>query len=107
MPHYWAGYVGLAAFALAWVPQSWETIAAGRCEVNRGFLVLAAIGSLSLTIYALQRGDPVFSLLNALTTAGALINLAYSLNPQPRSKEASCPEPSPSRPAARAASPRP
>lgn len=76
------GYVGLVAFALAWIPQSYETIQAGHCAANRNFLVLAAIGSLSLTIYALQQGDPVFSTLNALTTAGAAVNLAYSVFPR-------------------------
>ena len=75
-------YVGLVAFALAWIPQSWETIRAGRCEVNRSFLGLAAVGSFSLTVYALQQGDAVFSTLNALTTTGALINLTYSLFPK-------------------------
>ncbi|MBI3297247.1 MAG: lipid-A-disaccharide synthase N-terminal domain-containing protein [Elusimicrobia bacterium] len=78
----WVGYVGLVAFALAWIPQSLDTIRAGRCEVNRTFLALAGVGSLSLTIYALQQGDPVFATLNALTTLGAFINLCYSLFPR-------------------------
>lgn len=82
MRQHWVGYVGLVAFALAWIPQSYETVRAGRCGANRTFLVLAAIGSLSLTVYALQRGDPVFSTLNALTTAGAGINLCYSVFPR-------------------------
>lgn len=76
------GYVGLVAFALAWIPQSYETIQAGHCGANRTFLLLAAVGSLSLTLYALQQGDPVFSTLNALTTAGAAVNLYYSLFPR-------------------------
>ncbi len=78
----WIGYVGLVAFALAWVPQCWDTYKAGQCSVNRSFLVLAGVGSLALTLYALQEGDPVFSSLNALTTLGALINLQYSLFPR-------------------------
>jgi hypothetical protein len=45
---HWIGYVGLAAFALAWIPQSWETIRDGRCGANRSVLSLSAIGSLSL-----------------------------------------------------------
>lgn len=81
----WIGYVGLIAFALAWIPQSMETIRAGRCEVNRTFLLLAGVGSFALTLYALQQGDAVFSSLNALTMLGALINLAYSLFPRPLS----------------------
>lgn len=78
----WVGYVGLVAFALAWIPQSYDTVQAGHCAANRTFLVLAAVGSLSLTVYAFQQGDPVFSTLNALTTAGAGINLVYSLYPR-------------------------
>lgn len=82
MPNRWVGYVGLVAFALAWLPQSYDTVRAGRCAANRTFLILAAVGSLSLTVYALQQGDPVFSTLNALTTAGAGLNLCYSLFPR-------------------------
>lgn len=80
----WIGYVGIAAFALAWVPQSLETIRAGRCDVNPAFLSLAALGSISLTAYALLRGDAVFSVLNTLTTIGALINLRYRAFPRAR-----------------------
>lgn len=78
----WVGYIGLVAFALAWIPQSYDTVLAGHCAANRAFLVLAAVGSLALTVYALEQGDPVFSTLNALTTAGAGINLVYSLYPR-------------------------
>lgn len=78
----WIGYVGLGAFALAWIPQSWETVRAGRCGANRVFLALSALGSFSLTIYALSRGDAVFSALNALTTAGAALNVFYSCCPR-------------------------
>lgn len=82
MPERFVGYIGLVAFALAWIPQSLDTIKAGHCSANRTFLILAAVGSLSLTVYALQNRDPVFSSLNALTTAGALVNLYYSLWPR-------------------------
>lgn len=82
MSYRWIGYVGLVAFALAWVPQCYDTVKAGRCAANRTFLQLAALGSLSLTVYAFLQNDPVFSTLNALTTAGAAINLYYSLLPR-------------------------
>ena len=78
----WIGYVGIVAFALAWVPQSLETVRAGRCEVNLSFLLLAALGSFSLMTYAALRHDLVFSSLNALTTAGALVNVFYRLFPR-------------------------
>ena len=78
----WIGYVGVIAFALAWVPQSAATVKAGRCDVSLGFLLLAALGSLSLMVYALLRRDAVFAVLNALTTAGALVNVVYGLFPR-------------------------
>jgi len=81
----WIGYVGIAAFALAWVPQCRETMLAGRCEVNLSFLLLAALGSFSLMTYAFLRHDAVFSILNALTTGGALVNVYYKLFPRLRS----------------------
>lgn len=82
MPERWLGFVGLSAFALAWIPQSLATIRAGRCPVRRGFLALAGVGSLSMGLYAVQRGDPVFSSLNAITTLGAVVNLYYNLFPR-------------------------
>lgn len=77
-----AGGVGLAAFALAWVPQCLETARAGRCGANRTFLALSALGSFCLALYAFGRGDAVFSCLNALTTVGAGVNIWYSLYPR-------------------------
>ncbi|MBM2845679.1 MAG: rane protein [Bacteroidetes bacterium] len=78
----WIGYAGVIALALAWMPQSMETIRAGRCDVTLGFLLLGALGSGSLMCYALLRDDMVFSILNALTTLGSLINLYYKLFPR-------------------------
>ena len=79
----WVGYVGLGAFALAWIPQCWETVRAGRCGANRSFLSLSAVGSLSLGCYAYQRGDAIFLSLNALTTLGATVNIYFSVFPRP------------------------
>ncbi len=78
----WIGYLGLAALVLCWVPQSIETIKLGRCPVNLTFLVLSSVGSLSLAIYALSLGDPVFSVLNIITTGGAALNIYYKLFPR-------------------------
>lgn len=82
----WVGYVGLGAFALAWIPQSLETARAGHCGANAAFLGLAALGSFSLMAYALLQGDIVFSAVNALTTLGALVNLYYKLRPRAAAK---------------------
>lgn len=73
----WIGGVGAAAFAAAWIPQCVETLKVRRCDLNGGFLALSALGSVSLVIYSVQRGDAVFIAINTLTTAGALINLWY------------------------------
>lgn len=78
----WIGYVGLVALVLCWIPQSVETIKLGRCPVNLAFLILSSIGSLSLAVYAVGLNDPVFTILNTLTTIGALINIYYKLFPR-------------------------
>jgi lipid-A-disaccharide synthase-like uncharacterized protein len=77
------GYIGLGAIAVCWVPQSLETIRAGRCSVNLLFLILTVLGSICLTLYAIEKADMVFSVLNTLTALGGLINLYYKLFPRP------------------------
>lgn len=78
----WIGYLGVAALVLCWIPQSIETIRAGRCNVNLAFLILSAIGSICLALYALSTGDPVFLILNIITTTGAGLNIYYKLFPR-------------------------
>ena len=78
----WIGYVGLGALVLCWIPQSVETIKLGWCPVNLAFLILSAVGSSTLAIYAFSLGDPVFSILNVITTAGAGLNIYYKLFPR-------------------------
>lgn len=78
----WIGYLGVAAFALAWIPQCMDTVKAGKCPVNLSFLLLAALGSALLMLYAFLRDDMVFSILNAITTVGALINVLYRIHPR-------------------------
>ena len=55
---------------------------AGRCDVNGLFLMLSMTGSLALMLYALMRGDAIFSTVNALTTLGALVNTYYRQFPR-------------------------
>jgi lipid-A-disaccharide synthase-like uncharacterized protein len=76
------GYVGLGAFARAWIPQSVDAIRAVRCDIN---LLLAFIGNALLMTYAAIRSDALFVIVNAFTTAGALVNLYYKLFPRPSS----------------------
>ncbi|HAL56941.1 MAG TPA: hypothetical protein DCP63_10820 [Bacteroidetes bacterium] len=80
----WIGYVGLSALALCWIPQSIDTVKRGTCVVNRWFLILSSFGSFCLAIYAVSLGDAVFTILNTLTTAGALINMYFALFPRPQ-----------------------
>jgi len=79
---HWIGYIGLIALVLCWIPQSLETIRLGRCQVNLNFLVLSSIGSFSFGVYAFSRGDPIFTILNIVTTLGALLNVYYKLFPR-------------------------
>lgn len=83
-PMSWIGYVGLVALTVSWVPQTLETVRKGFCPVNPAFLALSAVGSSCLAAYAFATGDTVFSILNILTTAGALLNLYYAVFPRQR-----------------------
>ena len=78
----WLGYVGLTALVLCWIPQTIDTLKQGRCPVNSGFLVLSAVGSFCLALYALSLGNLVFTLLNCLTTLGTAINIYYKIVPR-------------------------
>ncbi len=73
------GMIGLAALAMGWVPQTIQTIREKDCKVNSNFLILNFIGSVSLTIYAIFLGDVVFSVLNSMTSVGAIINIFYKV----------------------------
>ena len=75
-------YIGLAAFGLAWVPQSVETIRSGRCGANLGFLLLGSLGSLCLMTYAALNGDRVFVAINLMTTVGGVLNSVYRVFPR-------------------------
>jgi lipid-A-disaccharide synthase-like uncharacterized protein len=78
-------YVGLAAFGLAWIPQSVETVRSGRCGANLGFLLLGALGSVCLMVYAALNGDRVFVAINLMTTVGGVLNACYRVFPRPGS----------------------
>lgn len=84
----WIGSMGLICLAVCWVPQSIETIRQGRCTVNLVFLALSALGSLALALYAISLGDPIFTILNCLTTLGAGINMFYKFFPRKTTEEA-------------------
>jgi len=83
----WVGYVGLTALTVCWIPQSIDTIKQGRCPVNLMFLILSSAGSFILALYALSLGDPVFTILNTLTTLSAALNIFYKVFPREPLKE--------------------
>ncbi len=78
----WIGYVGLTALVVCWIPQTIDTVRLGSCPVNLGFLLLTALGSLSLAAYAASFGNTVFTVLNCLTTLGTAVNIYYKLFPR-------------------------
>ena len=80
------GIVGLLALAAGWIPQTIQTFKDKNCNVNLGFLILNLIGSISLSTYAFFVHDPVFTILNAMTSLGAFINLFYKLKAMKRVK---------------------
>ena len=82
----WIGIVGLLALAAGWIPQTIETIKLKDSKVNMSFLILNLIGSISLTTYAIFLHDPVFTILNSMTSLGALINLFYKVRALNRAK---------------------
>jgi uncharacterized protein with PQ loop repeat len=75
------GWVGAACIVLCWIPQMIETLRRRQCVVNRGFLALTLIGSLSLTIHAVLLEDLPFTILNTVASIGAGINLYFTIFP--------------------------
>ncbi len=76
------GWTGFAILIMAWIPQTMDTIKAGRTDMNIAFILMYVISSLLLTIYSLLENDHVFIALNALLTIGSGINLYYKLFPR-------------------------
>ena len=78
------GWIGFGILVMAWIPQTWDTIRDGYCATNLAFIMLYALASLLLTIYAALQVDYVFVALNGLLTIGSSINLYYKLFPRNR-----------------------
>ncbi|MCL4538071.1 MAG: hypothetical protein M1378_00460 [Bacteroidetes bacterium] len=80
------GLIGLIAIVACWVPQTFDVLKTGRVNMKLSFLILYFIGSIALTIYALD--DAIFLTLNLLVALGSAISLYYSFFPRkPRLKE--------------------
>ncbi len=80
------GWIGFGILVAAWIPQTLDTIKAGKCSTNLVFIILYAVASLLLTIYAILQVDYVFTALNGLLTIGSSINMYYKLFPRKESK---------------------
>lgn len=76
------GWAGLVLLIVAWVPQTWDTIKAGETHMNLVFILLYALSSALLTVYAVFNNDTVFLVLNGLLTVGSGINLFYKFFPR-------------------------
>jgi MtN3 and saliva related transmembrane protein len=75
-----SGWIGTACIVLCWIPQTMETLRNRQCNVNRGFLLLATIGTLSLTVHSVFLNDVPFIILNTVGSVGSGINLFYSFH---------------------------
>lgn len=76
------GWLGFGVLIIAWVPQTWDTIKAGRTSLNMTFIILYFTSSLCLTVYSTLTGDNVFTALNGLLTIGSGINMYFKLFPK-------------------------
>ncbi len=76
------GWTGFAILIMAWIPQTWDTVKAGKTDMNLAFILMYFFSSLLLTIYSILENDPVFISLNAILTVGSGINLFYKLFPR-------------------------
>ena len=76
------GWTGFGILIMAWIPQTMETIKAGKTDMNIAFILMYVFASLLLTIYSVLENDHVFIALNGLLTVGSGINLFYKLFPR-------------------------
>lgn len=76
------GWTGFAILVSAWVPQTLQTIHAGKTDISVAFILMYVFSSLLLTIYSVLENDHVFIALNGLLTIGSGINLYYKLFPR-------------------------
>lgn len=70
----------MLAIVACWVPQTYDVLKTGRVNMKLSFLILYLIGSIALTIYALD--DVIFLTLNLLVALGSAINLYYRFFPR-------------------------
>jgi len=69
------GIVGLAILAIAWIPQTVETIRKRKSYLSVRFALLYLSGSFILAIYSVIIKDTIFLILNIILIVMASINL--------------------------------
>ncbi|RNC84712.1 MAG: hypothetical protein ED557_06965 [Balneola sp.] len=80
------GWTGFGILIMAWIPQTIDTIKAGKTDLNIAFILMYVVSSLLLTIYSILENDHVFIALNGLLTIGSGINLYYKLFPRQKNE---------------------
>lgn len=76
------GWTGFAILIMAWIPQTIDTVKAGKTDLNIAFILMYVTSSLLLTVYSILTEDVIFTALNALLTTGSGINMYYKLFPR-------------------------
>jgi len=75
------GILGLIFIGVGWIPQIIDILKTKKSNLNLGFAILYTLGSLALTIYAIQLNDWIFILLNAFAFLMSGIGLYYTIKP--------------------------
>ena len=72
------GIIGLSLIVIAWVPETIKSIKSGK-TIRVEFLILYFLGSIFLTIHAINIGDLVFIMLNGLASVLSGVNIVRYL----------------------------
>ena len=69
--------MGIVFLILAWLPVTIKTLLNKKSDENLIFGMLFLVGAALLTVYSIQIGDLIFSLLNLMAMIFAFINIEY------------------------------
>ena len=81
------GILGLIFIGIGWIPQIIDIIRTKKSSLNLGFALLYTLGSLALTIYAIQLNDWIFILLNGFAFLMSGIGLYYTIKPSNKKRK--------------------
>jgi lipid-A-disaccharide synthase-like uncharacterized protein len=73
------GVIGLIFIGVGWIPQIIEIIKTKKSNLNLKFALLYTLGSLALTLYAIQLNDKIFTMLNGFAFLMSTIGLYYTV----------------------------